>query len=298
MLRVEGLRKRFNGRSVVDGLSFEIRPGEIFGLLGPNGAGKTTTLRMILHVFAPDEGTIRFAFSDRGEPQKEIGYLPEERGLFEKARVLETLLYLARLRGRRDGAQLHQEALAWLERLNLGEYADKRIETLSKGMQQKAQFIAAVLHRPKLAILDEPFSALDPVNQDLFLQLIRELRDQGMTVLLSSHQMNLVEALCDRILLIYQGREALSGSLEEIRREYGEEIVRLRVHSDASVLFEDPRVRQMRMEGPWAEIHLHRQTRVNEFLKDLLDRVDVEELSVRRSSLHEIFVQTVGGTEA
>jgi ABC-2 type transport system ATP-binding protein len=301
MLRVEDLVKRFNGRPVVDGVSFRIHAGEIFGLLGPNGAGKTTTLRILLGIFQPDAGAIHFELS-RSEPYRaNVGYLPEDRGLYERARVLETLVYLARLRGCTDRARLRREALQWLERLDLGEYAEKRIETLSKGMQQKVQFIAAVLHRPQLAVLDEPFSGLDPVNQELFVRLIRELREEGMTVLLSSHQMNLVEALCDRVLVLHRGRAVLRGTVEEIQKAHGERVVGLRLINppdDLAPLLEDSRVRQARTDGRSIELHLQREARLSEFVKEALERYEVEELSVHRSSLHEIFVRAVGGDAA
>ncbi len=221
MLRVEGIRKAFKDRVAVDDLSFAVRRGEIFGFLGPNGAGKTTSLRMILGITRPDAGTVRFdaptgamtAALDR----RRIGYLPEERGLFEDQRVLDTLGYLGELRGL-SPADARRAGAAWLDRLGLADRTKARINELSKGMQQKIQFAGAVLHDPALAVLDEPFSGLDPLNQELFLEIVRELRDHGTTVLLSAHQLNLVERLCDRFLLIARGRKVLEGRLDEMRR--------------------------------------------------------------------------------
>ena len=215
VLEVQGITKAFKDRVAVDALSFDVRRGEIFGFLGPNGAGKTTSLRMILGITRPDSGTVRFDGGPRVDRHR-IGYLPEERGLFEDQKVLDTLSYLGQLRGlspkaaRAAGAQ-------WLERLGLADRAKSKLNELSKGMQQKIQFAGAVLHGPTLAILDEPFSGLDPLNQELFLSVVRELRDEGTTVLFSAHQLNLVERLCDRFLLMARGREVLHGSLDAMR---------------------------------------------------------------------------------
>ena len=215
VLSVRGIRKAFKDRVAVDDLSFDVEPGEIFGFLGPNGAGKTTTLRMILGITHPDAGTVSFD----GRPQVDrtrIGYLPEERGLFEDQKVTDTLSYLGELRGM-SGRDARRAGLAWLDRLGLADRAKAKLNELSKGMQQKVQFAAAVLHAPTLAVLDEPFSGLDPLNQELFLDIVRELRDRGTTVLFSAHQLNLVQRLCDRFLLIARGREVITGSLDQMR---------------------------------------------------------------------------------
>jgi ABC-2 type transport system ATP-binding protein len=216
VLSVRSIRKAFKDRVAVDDLSFDVQPGEIFGFLGPNGAGKTTTLRMILGITRPDAGAVQFEGRDQVDRSR-IGYLPEERGLFEDQKVIDTLGYLGELRGLapRDA---RAAGAAWLERLGLADRTKSKLSELSKGMQQKVQFAAAVLHAPALAVLDEPFSGLDPLNQELFLEIVRELRDRGTTVLFSAHQLNLVERLCDRFLLIARGREVLSGSLEAMRR--------------------------------------------------------------------------------
>ncbi len=214
-LAVENVSKSFGSLSAVRDLSFQVRPGEIFGFLGPNGAGKTTTLRMLMGITAPDAGTVRYEGRDRID-RRRVGYLPEDRGLFEDAPVLETLAYLGSLRGLGLG-KARSAAMSYLQRLDLASRAADRVNTLSRGNQQKVQFIAALLHRPALVALDEPFSGLDPVNQDIFLRLLRELRDEGTAILLSSHQLDLVERLADRFLLLSRGREVLSGTLDEIR---------------------------------------------------------------------------------
>jgi ABC-2 type transport system ATP-binding protein len=215
ILAVHGITKAFKDRVAVDALSFEVRRGEIFGFLGPNGAGKTTSLRMILGITHPDSGTVTF---DGGPTvdRRRIGYLPEERGLFEDQKVIDTLSYLGQLRGM-SPREARAAGMQWLERLGLADRAKSKLNELSKGMQQKIQFAGAVLHAPTLAVLDEPFSGLDPLNQELFLTVVRDLRDQGTTVLFSAHQLNLVERLCDRFLLIARGREVITGSLDAMR---------------------------------------------------------------------------------
>ncbi len=216
LLEVDRVSKRFGDLRAVTELSFTVRRGEVFGFLGPNGAGKTTTLRMILDITRPDAGEVRFERRP-GIDRARSGYLPEERGLFEDMPVLDTLVYLGALRGM-STRDARDAARAWLERVGLTDRAAEKVNALSKGNQQKVQFGGAVIHRPALVVLDEPFSGLDPLNQDLFLGLMRELRDAGTAVLLSAHHLDLVERLADRFLLIARGRALLAGTLEEIRR--------------------------------------------------------------------------------
>ncbi|MDX2176266.1 MAG: ATP-binding cassette domain-containing protein [Candidatus Sumerlaeia bacterium] len=224
LLHVERIEKRFETVKAVDGLGFEVKRGEVFALLGPNGAGKTTTVRMLLGINRPDAGSIRYSLPGAegasAPPPHLVGYLPEERGLFKDTTILRTIAFLAGLRGvTREDARTR--ALEWLERLGLKGRGDEKVEALSKGNQQKVQFIASIIHRPAFAILDEPFSGLDPVNQEYFLGLLRELRDAGTTILLSAHQMQLVERVADRILVMSRGRAVLHGTLAELRREAG-----------------------------------------------------------------------------
>lgn len=299
ILRVEGVTKEFDNLVAVSDVSFEVKRGEIFGLLGPNGAGKTTLIRMILGILQPDCGQIHFALDgSSGTQRKErVGYLPEERGLYEDRRVGETLLYLARLHGV-DSARAREQALYWLDRLALGERFQSRLRELSKGMQQKVQFIVAIAHKPKLVVLDEPFSGLDPVNQDLFRDVIRELAEQGMTVLLSSHQMNLVESVCDRVFLIHRGRRVLYGELAQIKRDHGEDVVSLRYASTdpdqvRSWLSENGRVHIISVDRSQAELVLSKELSPNEILRSLVDRVEIEELTITKPSLHRIFVDIV-----
>jgi len=216
LLVLERVGKRFGDLQAVEALSFGVRAGEVFGFLGPNGAGKTTTLRMVMGITRPDQGQIRFDGST-GLDRSRVGYLPEERGLYADAPVLDMLVYLGELRGMRAG-DARQAARSWLERLELADRASHKVNTLSKGNQQKLQLAGAVLHRPALAILDEPFSGLDPLNQDLAMRIMRESCADGTAVLLSAHQLDLVERLADRFLLLSRGRELLGGTLEEVRR--------------------------------------------------------------------------------
>jgi len=217
LLELQGVCKRFGDLAAVDDLSFSVQPGEVFGFLGPNGAGKTTTLRMVMEITRPDQGTIRFQGAGSIDRTR-VGYLPEERGLFADMPALDTLAYLGELRGM-SGADARRAARQWLERFELGDRMKSKVGTLSKGNQQKIQFAGAVLHDPVLAVLDEPFSGLDPLNQELAMGVMRELRQRGTAVLLSAHQLDLVERLADRFLLLARGRAVLAGTLDEIRRQ-------------------------------------------------------------------------------
>jgi len=300
ILRVEGVTKEFERVVAVSGVSFEVRRGEIFGLLGPNGAGKTTLIRMILGILKPDSGHITFNLdgSDGALAKELVGYLPEERGLYDERRVGETLGYLAQLHGM-DRRRARERTLYWLDRLGLSGQLRSRIKELSKGMQQKVQFIAAVLHEPQLVVLDEPFAGLDPPSQDLFLEIINELAQEGMTVLLSSHQMGLVESLCDRVFLIHRGRRVLYGELSKIKRDHGEDVVKMRYsckdpHFLRGWLSEDGRVRIISLGRDEAELLLPKGISPNDFLRSIIDRVEIEELTITKPSLHRIFVEIVG----
>jgi ABC-2 type transport system ATP-binding protein len=225
-LLLENVRKAYGAKVAVDGIGFEVREGEVFGLLGPNGAGKSTLIRMAMDILRPDAGSIRIlgrpstaAESDR------IGYLPEERGLYRKQKVLDVLDYFGRLKGMR-GPDVRREAAEWLARLGLAEWGKKKVQELSKGMQQKVQIAATFMHRPQILVLDEPFSGLDPVNTVLIKDLIREVHREGRTVVLSTHQMDQVEELCDRIAMIDRGKLVLYGELDEIKRRFAKALHR------------------------------------------------------------------------
>ncbi len=219
VIEVRSLLKRYGALVAVNGLSFEVKKGEVFGLLGPNGAGKTTTIRILMDILKPDEGEVKVLGRNPGEVKEKVGYLPEERGLYQGLGVLETLVYFAQLKGM-PGSVAKERAISLLERVDLLDRAKGKVKELSKGMQQKLQFVASIIHDPEIVFLDEPFQGLDPVNVELIKGLITELRDQGKTVVLSSHQMNLVEALCDRILLINKGEAVLYGPIREIKKRF------------------------------------------------------------------------------
>ncbi len=290
VLQVEGLTKRYNSFTAVDNLSFEIYAGEVFGLLGPNGAGKTTTIRTIMDIIKPDGGRITVLGQPPGALRERIGYLPEERGLYSNVKVLDMLIYLAELKGvpRHEG---RVRALRWLERVELADWANKKVKELSRGMQQKLQFAASLVHSPELAILDEPFSGLDPVNVDLIKRLIRELQAEGKTVVLSAHQMNLVEALCDRILLINKGQAVLYGPLDEIKREYAPGAVRLRTNANPAAL---PGVAHVEREDDTFIVTLEPATTPQELLHRLVERgIAVEAFEVATAPLEEIFIAVV-----
>jgi ABC-2 type transport system ATP-binding protein len=296
ILDVKELAKSFGSKKAVDRISFGVARGEITGLLGPNGAGKTTAIRMIMGILTPDEGEISFNFNGHYQPldKGKIGYLPEERGLYEDVKVIENLVYLAGLKGK-PADEARREALQWLERLDLDAYADQKLEKLSKGMQQKVQFVASVLHRPPLVLFDEPFSGLDPVNQDFFKEIIRELQAGGITVLLSAHQMNLVEELCDSIFLINHGREVLSGKLQEIKESYKENIVELRYDpaEESGFLKMIPGLRILREQPGLAVMRYSGSTGINALLQELGSKLTVSAITVEKPPLHEIFIETV-----
>ncbi len=289
MLEVHNLVKRYNGFTAVDALSFEVYEGEIFGLLGPNGAGKTTAIRTIMDIFRPDEGTVKVLGQPPGRARERIGYLPEERGLYRDLKVLEVLVYLAELKGT-PRSVARPRALTWLERVELADWADRKVKDLSRGMQQKLQFVVSLVHDPELLILDEPFLGLDPVNVELVKRLIRESQEQGKTVMLSTHQLNLVEALCDRILLINHGRAVLYGPLDEIKHRHAPHAVRLRTPIAPDLL---PGVARMERHDDTFILTLEGIT-PQELLRTLVERnIPVEAFEVATAPLEEIFIAVV-----
>jgi ABC-2 type transport system ATP-binding protein len=295
ILAVEELSKSFGPKKAVDYISFEVRRGEVLGLLGPNGAGKTTAIRMIMGILPIDRGKVVFSFNGtiNAIDKAMVGYLPEERGLYDDVKVIDNLVYLAGLKKMPPHAA-RREGEAWLKRVGLAEYKNQRLDKLSKGMQQKVQFIASILHRPQLVLLDEPFSGLDPVNQDFFKEIIRKLQSSGVTVLLSAHQMNLVEELCDSIFLINHGREVLSGKLEDIKRSYKESSVELRFEpsGDGGFIKEIPGIRILKLT-PGQAVLRYSGPSINNLLQQIGSRLNIVEIAVRKPPLHEIFIETV-----
>jgi ABC-2 type transport system ATP-binding protein len=300
ILDVREVEKKFGSVKAVDTLSFNVRRGEIFALLGPNGAGKTSMVRMLMGIIRPDSGLIAYALSG-GNPAapapSKLGYLPEDRGLYKDAPILQTLTYFGVLRGMERRAAIGA-AQEWLERFGLHDRARERLDALSKGNQQKIQFIASVLHHPLFAVLDEPFSGLDPVNQDLFLGVIRDLQATGMTILLSAHQMQLVERIADRILLISRGREVLLGSLEHIRQQAqagNRLIVNIRGEPRLSAFGTHPALESARLTGPGEVTLLAKEgASLSDLLRTVGELLDVVAVHSERLSLHDIYVQAVG----
>ncbi len=300
-LHVAGVHKRFARVHAVANLSFAVAPGEIFALLGPNGAGKSSLLRMMVGITRPDEGHITWpTMPDQRLAATSLGYLPEERGLYQDMPLVAVLTYFGLLRGleRRDALRA---AEAWLERLELLPRAKDKVGSLSKGNQQKVQFAAAVLHAPACAILDEPFSGLDPLNQELFLGLVTELRAQGTTVILSAHQMSLVERLADRVFVMQHGREVLSGTMAEIRDRWGTGArLVLTVDNEPSdalaPIREHPAVRDLTRDAEGnIVITLERGHHVGDLLAMCASRLNIVRVRTDEPSLHDVYLRVVGG---
>ena len=291
MLEVRDCLKRFDGRAVVNRVSFEVQPGEIFALLGPNGAGKTTLIRMITDILRPDEGEIRLGGRPVGAGTRgAIAYLPEERGLYRRVRTLDALAYYGELKGM-SAREARERAMALLERVGLGEWAGKQVQALSKGMQQKVQICTALIGEPKLMILDEPFSGLDPINVELLEEVLRERRAAGATVLLSTHQMNKVEELCDRALMINRGHMVLYGAVRQLRRQFAEHAIVLRAEAVPESL---PGVQRTERANGVVKLTLEADASPGGVVRALLDRgVEIESFSVASLPLEDIFIKVV-----
>jgi len=297
---LDRVTKQFAGHTAVDGLSLTVPPAAIYGLLGPNGAGKTTTLRMILDIILPDSGEVRL-FGEGGSARDHsarVGYLPEERGLYRKMRVVDVLVFLAEMKGV-ERRVARQRALVWLERLGLGDWRTRRIDELSKGMQQKVQFISTVLHEPALVVLDEPFAGLDPVNAQVLKDVVLELRHGGATVLFSTHIMEQAEKLCDQLCIIAGGRKLVDGSLADIKRRASGQYLTVGFDGEAGSaarLFADRRlVKQVDDYGQYAELELADGADPQEVLRELVQSgARLSRFQLMEPSLHKIFIDLVG----
>jgi ABC-2 type transport system ATP-binding protein len=296
-LRLSGVTKAFAGHTAVADLSLAIPRGSVFGLLGPNGAGKTTTLRMVMNILGPDGGTIEILdrASDHASRDR-IGYMPEERGLYPRMVLEEELVFMAEIKG--TSRALAAERLGpWLERLGLAAWRKKKVNELSKGMQQKAQFIATVLHEPEVLILDEPMSGLDPVGMDLMRGVLLDLKRQGKTLVLSSHQMETVERLCDRVALIHKGRKILDGSVADVKRQHGNNTLVLSYDGDGSFLAGLPGVAKVSDFGRYVEITMAEGADPQSILKEAAARLRLSRFEIVEPSLHDIFVASVKGED-
>jgi ABC-2 type transport system ATP-binding protein len=286
---LDAVSKRFGQTTAVDNLSLQVPVGAIYGFIGPNGSGKTTTLRMIMNILLPDSGTVE-VLGDRSTvaARDRVGYLPEERGLYKQMPVRRLLAYYGELKGGKR-ADVEREADWWLARLGLPGVADKKIQALSKGMSQKVQFIATVVARPDLVILDEPFSGLDPVNRDVLRDAVLELKRRGTTIVFSTHDMSMAELMCDRIFMIFRGRKVLDGSLDEIQNVYGHDAVHVRVQGGPSVLSSIEGVEAVVDHGNVQQVRLSVDPQT--FLSRLVTRTAVHRFEITRPSLHDIFVE-------
>jgi ABC-2 type transport system ATP-binding protein len=292
IVELQHVRKAYDTKIAVADLSFSIEPGSMFGLLGPNGSGKTSSIRMMIGITVPDSGTVKlFGQPFQRDLLKHVGYLPEERGLYKKMKVMEQLIFLGRLRGL-DAATASKRAHMWSERLEIIGSVDKKTEELSKGMQQKIQFISTLLHEPELIIMDEPFSGLDPVNAVLLMDTLLDLRRQGRTILFSTHRMDQVEKLCDNICLIHNSHLILSGSMREIKSRYPANRVVINFTGDASFLEHSSVAEAKNYEGH-AEIHLKEGADAQALLAYAASRARITRFEVMEPTLEEIFIEKV-----
>jgi ABC-2 type transport system ATP-binding protein len=288
-ITIRGVTKRFGGVVAVDDLDLSVPRGSLYGFIGPNGSGKTTTLRMIMHILLPDRGEIE-VLGERGTraAHDRVSYLPEERGLYKRMTVRRLLRYYGALKGTPQ-PELDRAIGEWLERMDLSDWLDKKVEALSKGMAQKIQFIAGVLHRPELLILDEPFSGLDPVNAEVVKDAVLDLRRAGTTVVFSTHDMSVAERLCDRILMIFRGRKVLDGTLDEIQATHGHDTIRLRTEAGAGALEGLVGIEELNDQGNYQEVQWRGDPQ--DLLAALMGRTRILQFEIARPSLHDIFVR-------
>ncbi|WP_125666375.1 ABC transporter ATP-binding protein [Paenibacillus baekrokdamisoli] len=293
-LQVDQVVKQYGDKTAVNGISFEVAEGEIYGLLGANGAGKTTTMRMVLGLIYPDGGSIRYNGKSYSSDQlKSLGYLPEERGLYPKIKVSDQILYLAQLRGmsRKDA---DSNLKRWLDRFSVPEYYGKRVEELSKGNQQKIQFIASVIHNPKIVIMDEAFSGLDPVNVELLKSTVKELRDAGSSILFSTHRMEHVEELCRNITILHKSNAVLEGNLKAIKKKFPRERVILATDSDVVGLESVGGVSKVNRHEYGYELMIDREEAGRPILELAMAQTNVSRFEILEPTLNEIFIKTVG----
>ncbi len=294
-LDVERITKSFDSFMAVNQASFKVPEGTIYGLLGPNGAGKTTTMRMIMNIIIPDSGKIIFFGESFNESHKNrIGYLPEERGLYSKMKLLPHLQFFGELHGLTASAS-KKIATEWLERFDLIEWSDKKVQDLSKGMQQKVQFIGIILHQPDLLIIDEPFSGLDPINTKFLKDILLEFKAQGKAIVLSTHLMDQAEKLCEGICLINKGEVIIAEDLASIKKKYGRNSVRLEYQGDSGFIHKIPGVKELDNYGNYMEIRLQDQADTDQILKAVANsRLKISKFEVAESSLNDIFIDLVG----
>jgi ABC-2 type transport system ATP-binding protein len=297
-IELNKVRKTYDHFVAVDDLSFKIEEGAVFGLLGPNGAGKTSSIRMMIGITVPDSGEINmFGKPFVRKDLHRVGYLPEERGLYKKMNILDQLIFMGQLHGL-SASTARQRAVAWSEKMQIADWLPKKVEELSKGMQQKIQFVATLLHDPDFIIMDEPFSGLDPVNAILLKDVLLELKAKGKTILFSTHQMDQVEKLCDSICLINHGKAVLQGELKQIKANYGKNNVQIEYEGDGGFLQQTKLVGSYNNYGNYVEVRLAPGADPQQLLRAVAERSRVNKFELMEPSLEEIFVETVGKTNA
>jgi ABC-2 type transport system ATP-binding protein len=293
MLEVKKIRKEFKDVVAVDDISFNVEPGKIFGLLGPNGAGKTTTIRMILNIIKPTSGEIMIDGRNVGKDFHNLtGYLPEERGLYKKSAVMDIIKYFAGLKGV-SSAIAEKSGKQWLERLGISDYKKKKVQELSKGNQQKIQFIVAVIHDPSILVLDEPFSGFDPINQEIVRDEILRLKAEGKTIILSTHQMDMAEKMCESIFLINNGKEVCSGAINEVKRNFGKEFIKIEYEGEAEFIKQLAEVKTADIYGNFAEIELKDGVSPSTVLPKLFNNMTLRSFSIEAPTLNRIFIDTM-----
>jgi len=297
-IELEKVRKSYDHFVAVDDLSFKIEQGSVFGLLGPNGAGKTSTIRMMIGITAPDSGTVRvFGRPFDRKCLEKVGYLPEERGLYRRMKMLDQLIFLAELHNM-EAVAARQKAIEWCERLEISEKLGSKVEELSKGMQQKIQFIAALLHDPDFIIMDEPFAGLDPVNVNLLKDVLLEMKKKGKTILFSTHRMDQVEKLCDSICLINRGKAVIQGDLKRVKAQYGKNNVQIGYEGNGDFLQRNTLVSSFNDYGNYVEVRLAPGADPQQLLRMVADHSRVNRFELMEPSLEEIFIEMVGKTHA
>lgn len=294
-LEISNLTKTFEKVTAVDNASFKVPEGSVFGLIGRNGAGKTTTLRMMMNIYQPDSGEIVFRGNKIAQDFKDsVGYLPEERGLYKKMKVIDTLLFLSELKGR-SGKEVEKRANDYLKRFDLTDRKNSKIEDLSKGNQQKIQFISTILHDPEFLIFDEPFAGLDPINTNLLKQIILEMKNEGKVIIFSTHLMDFAEKMCDNIAMIDHGKIILDGELDEIKKKFANRNVSIDYEGDISFLKGNPIIESMEDFGNTTGIKVREPEQVQKLLRLLVENnVIIKKFNANEISLHEIFVSLAG----
>jgi ABC-2 type transport system ATP-binding protein len=292
LLELRGVSKSFGDFKAVDKVSFSMDEGSIFGLIGPNGAGKTTTIRMIVNIIMPDSGEIKFLGGNIAADQ--IGYLPEERGLYKKMFVEELLVFMAKLKSMKT-RDAKEQINYWFEKFQINDWRKKKIEELSKGMQQKIQFVSTILHKPKLLILDEPFGGLDPINVNLIKDVILELKEKGTTIIFSTHVMESAEKICDDILLINKGKVVLSGKLSDVKENYRKRNVLIIYEGRDDFIKQSSEIEKFNNYGHYVELQLKEEGDAQKILKQAVqDNVIIRKFEIKEPSLNEIFMEAVG----